>query len=243
MLQGSSKRVVPRALSDLAADAVKLVRQVQPRGPYILLGSCVVGAVAMEVAQQLTDAGEHVPLVILSDVWAPGFREGMTKWDKLLRQLQHRSYNMKLDLAAVRRGEISKKEAIERTGIFNLLRGRSLAGDRSMRQLEVMTEGFHSGWYLTQIMWACTHHRPEPYPGRVVQFRSSFIPEGRLFERNFGWSGIIKGEYEVFDTPGHHDETWKNPAALSVISDRLSPILRAIDEQCGMADSRGKKRV
>ena len=233
------KRVVPRAMTDLAADAVQLIRRARPRGPYVLLGLCVVGAVAIEAARVLQDEGEDVPLIILNDTWAPGFREDMTKRDKLLRQLQHRKYNFGLDLAARRRGEISTREMIERTGLLNLLSGRSLTGDRSMRELEAATEGYSNGWYMYQLIGAYKHHRPEPYHGRVVHFRTTLIPQGRLFHRNFGWDGLLLGGHEVLDLPGDHITVMREPA-VGVLAEGLRPILQSIDTDHGLA---GRQQV
>src|SRR5262249_40214179 len=41
-----------RSMEEIAADYVKLIRAAQPKGPYILIGLCVAGAIAYEVAQQ-----------------------------------------------------------------------------------------------------------------------------------------------------------------------------------------------
>ena len=52
---------------------VRLIRQVRPHGPFVLLGLCIAAAIACEVAQQLRDAGEEVELLVLIEGWAPGY--------------------------------------------------------------------------------------------------------------------------------------------------------------------------
>ena len=59
------------SLVQMAADYVGAVRQVQPRGPYLLGGFCMGAPVVAEMALQLESAGEEVPMVILLD---PRFR-------------------------------------------------------------------------------------------------------------------------------------------------------------------------
>ena len=59
------------SLVQMAADYVDAVRQVQPRGPYLLGGFCMGAPVVAEMALQLESAGEEVPMVILLD---PRFR-------------------------------------------------------------------------------------------------------------------------------------------------------------------------
>jgi len=50
---------------------VRLVRAVQPEGPYYIGGFCARGILAYEVAAQLTAEGSHVGLVILLHATPP----------------------------------------------------------------------------------------------------------------------------------------------------------------------------
>ncbi len=47
------------------------IRKVQPEGPYHLIGFCIGGLVAYEIAQQLTTQGEAVDVLGLIDTWPP----------------------------------------------------------------------------------------------------------------------------------------------------------------------------
>jgi amino acid adenylation domain-containing protein len=55
------------SISRLADHYLQQVRHVQPCGPYYLSGYSLGGTIAFEMAQQLTAAGETVPLLILID--------------------------------------------------------------------------------------------------------------------------------------------------------------------------------
>lgn len=59
-------------LSAMASSYVSEVRQVQPRGPYILGGYSMGGVVAFEMARQLHELGEPVSRLVLLDSYAPG---------------------------------------------------------------------------------------------------------------------------------------------------------------------------
>ena len=59
--------MAPRTLEEMAADYVSSIRQVQPKGPYHLLGWSFGGLVAHAMATQLQDAGEAVSLLALLD--------------------------------------------------------------------------------------------------------------------------------------------------------------------------------
>ena len=59
--------MAPYTLEEMAADYVSSIRQVQPKGPYHLLGWSFGGLVAYAMATQLQDAGEAVSLLALLD--------------------------------------------------------------------------------------------------------------------------------------------------------------------------------
>ena len=62
-------------IEDIAAAFLEELRQVQPHGPYNLLGVCMGGVVAYEMAQQLRAAGQEVAPLVLIDAWLPGHRQ------------------------------------------------------------------------------------------------------------------------------------------------------------------------
>lgn len=64
-----------RNLAELAQDCLTDMRRVQPRGPWFLVGLCVGGNLAFEVARQLQEADEAVPLLMLSDCERPRAKE------------------------------------------------------------------------------------------------------------------------------------------------------------------------
>src|ERR1051326_2953502 len=55
----------------IAEYCISQIRKVQPRGPYRLVGFCVGGIIAFEMAQQLVAAGEEPPLVAMVETWHP----------------------------------------------------------------------------------------------------------------------------------------------------------------------------
>ncbi len=60
-----------KEVKDIAAYFIRQLKQVRPHGPYLLSGFSFGGLVAYEMAQQLTHAGDRVPLVVLFDTYAP----------------------------------------------------------------------------------------------------------------------------------------------------------------------------
>lgn len=61
----------PATMSDMAASAVALIREVQPQGPYHLAGYSSGGVLAYAIAEQLQSAGEAVAFTGLIDTLRP----------------------------------------------------------------------------------------------------------------------------------------------------------------------------
>jgi thioesterase domain-containing protein len=55
----------PTTVEEIAAQRIDIIREAQPHGPYILGGNCFGATLSLEIARQLTEAGESVPLVAL----------------------------------------------------------------------------------------------------------------------------------------------------------------------------------
>src|SRR5262249_47239372 len=63
--------LVPDTLEEMAADYLQQIKQVQPSGPYHLLGWSFGGLVAHAIATHLQDLGEKVSLLALLDSYPP----------------------------------------------------------------------------------------------------------------------------------------------------------------------------
>ena len=101
---GAPQELMPDSLERIGADYVKLIRQLQPRGPYSLLGWSIGGLVAFETAQQLAAAGEDVAFLGLIET-TPRVRLG---W--LRSALAANTYRLQFNL-----GEWAKVASGERS--------------------------------------------------------------------------------------------------------------------------------
>ncbi len=66
-------------VEDMAAHYIEEIRSVQPKGPYLIGGTCTGGLAAYEIAQQLTAQGEEVILAVMES-WHP--RSYLTHWSR-----------------------------------------------------------------------------------------------------------------------------------------------------------------
>jgi acyl transferase domain-containing protein/thioesterase domain-containing protein/acyl carrier protein len=75
-------------LSEAAADYIAEMKQIQPRGPYLVGGFSGGGLTAYEIAHQLEAAGEEVGLLVMLDTPLP-LRPKLSTPDKVLIKLGH----------------------------------------------------------------------------------------------------------------------------------------------------------
>lgn len=220
-----------KSFESFGRDALRLVRAAQPHGPYTLMGHCVFGALAFEVAQQLTREGETVSLVVMLDTLAPGYVEDMPRRDRMLRKLSMVHYSVRhfFELVGkVRRGEMSTAGLlfqygfIRRNGFSRLLERLGLVD-----KIEEGSDDFSQIVFGNQLLDARRRYRCAPYDGAAIQFRAITAREGRLFDRGFGWGRILTGKYEVTVVPSDHFNMMKDPAATvvgQVLNQRLFEI-------------------
>src|SRR5260370_10111989 len=62
----------------IAALFLREILSVRPRGPYHLMGACMGGVIAFEMAQQLLRQGKQVGLLAFIDTFPPGGVDPMT---------------------------------------------------------------------------------------------------------------------------------------------------------------------
>lgn len=75
---------LPNSVSDMVSAYLERIKVLQPSGPYLVVGECIGGSVAYEIAQQLHRQGDRV-FVILLDVWCPTDRRMSQyyRWENL----------------------------------------------------------------------------------------------------------------------------------------------------------------
>ncbi|MFT0173252.1 condensation domain-containing protein [Paraburkholderia mimosarum] len=219
--EGIPRKFPQRAFEDIAADAVRLIRLARPRGPYVLMGLCVLGAMSLEAAHQLRREGETVELVVLNDSWCPGYREMMPWYDRQLRKMQVRADNIPRDFRKAMRGEISMVAFLNQYRIMRLLHLADLALNvgliKGNASEHLVAE---NRWYIEYLLAQQARYRPAPYDGDVQIFRSEQALKGRLFAWELGWKPVVTGKLVVTPVPGMHDEIFR-PAGAAVIGKQL----------------------
>ena len=226
--EGTPREFPQRAYEDIAADAVRLIRLARPAGPYILMGHCVLGALALEAAHQLRREGETVELVVLNDSWCPGYRESMPWYDKLLRKARVRMDDIPRDFRKAWRGETSMAVFLKQFRTVRLLRLIALGHKLGLfRKDGPDNEIAENLWYIAHLRAQQLRYRPAPYDGAVQVFRSAQVIKGRLFARDLGWHQVVTGKLVATEVPSMHDQMFR-PVGAAVIGKQLRERLAGI---------------
>lgn len=205
-----------RAFEDIAAEAVRLIRRVRPHGPYILLGHCVLGTVALEAAHQLRRDGETVELVVMNDSWCPGYREELSKIDKVRHKLQQLSFDLPRSWKAYRNGEMTTAEYLNQYSLARKLRIVGALRAIGLAKADKTGEepaDMENRWFTDYMLVQQSRYRPPEYDGPVAYFRSEEILTGRVFPEAMGWEYVLKGPLSVDLVPTMHDQMFRPEGA------------------------------
>lgn len=218
---GVDGQLVPETIEAMAKDYLEIVRQVQPRGPYLLGGYCNGGVVAYEMARQLLQRGEQVPLLALvaSAGWNTRFRalhQGvrgigyLLGWSSVECARYFRVWRSRLvRLGRLRRERFSERIAfaldLAKRGYRRLARiagrngQRDGVADRGGRGA-TSDEGDDLERVYSKVLGG---YMPGRYQGRVTLFWPSSQPTKYPDDPTMGW-GKVAAEVEVHTVPGGH---------------------------------------
>jgi thioesterase domain-containing protein/NAD(P)-dependent dehydrogenase (short-subunit alcohol dehydrogenase family)/acyl carrier protein len=205
-----------------ARDYLAEVREVQPRGPYLLGGFSGGGITAFEMARQLRAAGEEVGALVLLDTPLPQ-RRALTREDRLAIQ--------KMELRAQGVGYL-----------WRWARNR-VAWEIEKRRVKVDAESdapqFHNAAIEAAFYAAIARYPVGPWDGPMVLFRPPLqgkweVAPGRLVnaERSYVLHDNDWGQYvpalQVFEVPGDHDSMVLEPN-VRVLAARMRRVIEAAE--------------
>jgi acyl transferase domain-containing protein/thioesterase domain-containing protein/acyl carrier protein len=198
-------------VEDMAAYYVEAIREVQANGPYRLVGYSFGGAVALEVAQQLTAKGSVVSLLGMFDTieWSYmeqvekslGFRERFAVYLSQLKLALHDGDTLRL---------LWKRIESKRARIMA----------RVLPALGRPTPPLPDGTIENVNAYAGANYRPKVYPGTLTLFRSTNRGPLDGDDEFLGWGGLVSGGIEVLHIPSTHSNILQEPG-VRILSARL----------------------
>ena len=220
----------PRDMREISADYVRLIREAQPHGPYILCGLCVAGVIAYEAAQQLRQAGESVPLVVMADTWAPGYIQRLPYIRRFLITWSYRLHAAKHRCGLVLSGKLSVAEFLVSFGLVRKSRIMDLAA--ALHLVNRAKLGKHeesSQWFTLYLEDARGRYQASASVGNVVMLQSDEVVT-RFADPKMGWSDLIKGRLVVHLVPGSHLDMFQDEGGYRT-AEHLQSLLDQVDAE------------
>ena len=202
---------LPDSIGQVAADYVRLIRSVQPEGPYLLLGRSFGGLLSYEVAARLRADGQPVGLVALVDA-LPG--DGSPVDPATAETLA-----LSVLLSQAIPGAAGRPERATRAEAIHLVR----SADGPLRGASAARLGYLLDLTVRYIILA-QDYKPPRYEGKVVLF-SAAEPDAADAGAKAGVWRRTANDVRVHELDGTHRQSMDPPAAAAIARAR-APILR-----------------
>jgi acetoacetyl-CoA synthetase len=193
-----------KSVEAMAAEHVAEIRRVQPRGPYLIGGSCLGGVVALEIAQQIFAAGEKVETLILLD-------SNNLTWSSLLRYRTWRVWHSQISpLVQGWRKSRAQFVRLLKQSILSMV-SPSPEQQRGRKKVRIGLS------YLQTVR----RYRPRPYHGPITLI---LCEEGRR-DLSGVWQDVARAGLDIQYVPGDHFTHLRRHAANTAA--RLNACLEA----------------
>lgn len=210
------------AMSRTLCDAVE---QRHPTGPICLAGYSFAGLLAYQMAIELTERGRDVAFLAVLDAW-PDDTPPRT-WSERLAALRTMVSNAPLWVHEHIYRTFDRRTPRRLTQMFlshvkdsiGLLKGTPRVDWKPEEIFEGHTLTNRMRETITRYIAAVATARFEPYPGRLVLFRSRVRPLVRPQPRDLGWANLVQG-IEIIDIPGGHN-TLMNPPHSLILAEKF----------------------
>lgn len=180
---------------------VALMRIVQPRGPYLLVGHSLGGLIALEIARLLTESGEQVEHVALLDTYLPRTgAEGVRQQFGRLEPREHRN-------PAVRVVSRRLAGAVRRVMPTGMSWGDHVAKRMRAYSAGVLRHGGQKDFdaFFDQAELVTRRHHPTPFHGRATYVLADANPDAA------GWSALLRGRTETVRIAAEHSSLLREP--------------------------------
>jgi len=178
-----------KSVEEIALDYLAELRQVQPKGPYLLGGNCVEGVAVLEIARRLVDEGEEVKLIVLLDTELPSPR-------RILRRDLWSYWNRLEHIGEVLAGIVRMPG--QRVQVIRELAVRKLGIVESEEVRE--SDRFHQ---RRSRYWRLLYrHIPKAWPVRITLIGNQSDLDR---DPDLGWTGFSERGVDIHAVPGTHD--------------------------------------
>lgn len=208
----------PHTLDDMAADYIKHIQTIQPKGPYHLLGWSLGGNVVQAMATQLQQQGEEIALVAMLDAYPNHFlpiKEAPDEEEALIALLALGGY----DPDTLTGEPLTMKSAVD-----ILKKDGSALASLSEDAIRNLKETYVNSVRLLG------EYQPKTYQGDILFFRSTIIPDWFTPIDPEAWAPYINGTIEQHDIHCRHKDMCQ-PKPLAEIGVILDNALHRVKQK------------
>lgn len=222
-------------IEEMASIYVQAIRMMQPVGPYLLGGWSFGGLVAFEMARQLVELGQEVPLLVLVDAGAPAFVRQIIEADDavLLTVLANQltRYSMQDEELRPLTEALRKLDTNEQLQyVIDYFIERDKIGANLDMEYAFAFLQRHLRVFRTRIR-VTRRYDPPIYSGRITVFRATEEPpEVRGLDPSKGWAELSTQPVEVHLVPGNHETMGLDPNVKALSARLQSCIDEALAE-------------
>jgi thioesterase domain-containing protein len=212
-------------VEEAAGRFIEYLKSVQSEGPYIVGGHCYGGIVAFELARQLVARGDHVGLIVLFEVPAPGYPKVVRNWKTYGRQAVSLLRRDRRSALAEASAHFRVLRTLFRRKAIMLTR-RALFGMGLKGIVEPLERSKHPN---TQ---AGLSYDPRSVTCDVIQFiaAAEWHSTRILADPRFAWQEFTRGQFTICQTPGKANAIFKPPHARDMAA-RLDEALASVNDE------------
>lgn len=217
-------------IQEMAAHYIEELREVQPKGPYLLGGRSSGGTIAFEMACQLEAAGEQVALLALLDTFPAGYFKLLPGNSSLAQRLSRRARKWQSHLTNLRTLNAADKLRYAGTKLryapakakHKIYRRAYKIYQKVGRPLPPVLKN------IEEINFAAVKdYEPQTYSGDVTLFLASDLTAD--YDSQDGWRELVRGHIETHQIPGNHLNIIREPG-VRVLAERLRACLQRFDD-------------
>lgn len=234
------------SIPEMAAAYVNAIREVYPAGPYVIGGHSRGGVIAYEMAQQLLEDGQDIPLLVFIDAFAPEYLERPTDLWEYFMQFKHivdlselaafygkiRRLDSMVDLDEAREDFDALSYDEKLSVIWNGAVESGLLDDEMMDvdeaiQNRILNVAVTSGLSVAQ------YKNIKPYSGKIAFFRATdniFVKKFGMKTKNdpaMGW-GKYASNIDIYDIEGADHASIVQSPYVEVLAQKLNECLKSL---------------
>jgi thioesterase domain-containing protein len=192
---------------DAAVHYIREIKKVYPRGPYCLVGFCQWAGIALEMAHQLREQGEEVPVLVLIEYYPHGSRYPRTSM---------RYINMGL--------KRFYRDLNENPGLpdkVKFIHGQLKRFKRFISKRVVKTPNGVIPYVPAPV---------KPYPGKVVLLSARERPFGFKEHDEMNWPERFIGQFENYIIDGDHLGIFSKKGPMQM-GEKLNAIMEEVNKE------------